>query len=318
MTRSGPLLVHVGLFGVVSIMFLIGGQATLGSWGTLPVRPVSLLLLAAIGVHAASSLLPWGSVLARGVAWGILVACTLLFEPLLRVPVVAPIVALSVIDLVLHRRGLGLEGFQAGARGQVIAGVSTVAMLVLFALLMVLSRDGFVLARLGGTVLVAWLVVAVLALAPGVRSPGAFLGAAGVVSVVFLFLAAPVLPYGPLLAYLVLVGSMAVAVLVGVSARVEGSFDEEHRVHEQTVNVLRDPSLSSLSARVGRFLASGRGEEALSARLEEALGREEGGRLLARAVRAQAREGEVDRSHREEALVRLLRGRGDAFQDGDA
>lgn len=317
MTRTSPMFVHVGLLGVVFIVLLIGGQATLGSWGMVPVRSLSLFLLAAIVTHGASNLLPRGQTAARAGAWGILVASTLFFEPLLRAPVVVPILVLGTVDVAVHRRGLDVGEVPAGARGQAIAGVTTVVMLVLIAVLMVISRDGLVLARLGGAVVVAWLLVSVIALRPGLRSPLVLLGASGLVSVAFLFLAAPVLPYGPVLAYLVLVGSMALAVFASVSVGVQAAWGAGHVRHEQTVEVLPDPALSSLSARVERFVASGRGGEALSVRVEEALGVQEGGRLLGRAVRAQAGDQDPSVEHREEALVRLLRGRGDAFGDGE-
>lgn len=317
MTRTSPMFVHVGLLGVVLIVLLIGGEATLGSWGMVPVRPLSLFLLAAIMTHGASNLLPRGQTAARAGAWGILAASTLVFEPLLRAPVVAPILVLGAVDIVVHRRGLDAGEGPAGARGQAIAGVTTVLMLVLVAVLTVISRDGLVLVRLAGTVFVAWFIVSAIALRPGLQSPVVLLGASGLVSVAFLFLAAPVLPYGPVLAYLVLVSSMALAVIASVSLGVQAAWGAGHVRHEQTVEVLPDPALSSLSARMERFVASGRGEEALSVRVEEALGVKEGGGLLGRAVRAQAGDQDPSVETREEALVRLVRGRGDAFGDGE-
>lgn len=318
MTRTNPPFVHVGLLGIVLILFLIGGQATLGSWGLVPVRPLAVFLLAAIVLHAASSYLPRGQLAARGSAWAVLASSTLFFAPLLRAPVVVPILALGALDAFIFRRGLALDEVPAGAKGRAIAGVATVAMLVLVGLLMVASRDALVLARLSGTVLAAWSIVAGLALRPAHRTPLTLLGGAGALSVVFFFLARPVLPYGPVLAYLVLVASMALAVLASLPARTHRALGQDHTLHEQTVTVLHDPALPSLAARVERFLVSGRGQETLSVRLEEALGEDEEGTLLERAVQARSATGESSMEQRAEALARLLQARRDTTRDGEA
>lgn len=305
-TREAPL-VHLGLLGGVALLMLIGGEATFGSWGTVGVRRLGLYALAAILVHGASRYAPTGRLAIRGAAWLILLGSTLDLTPLLRVEVLVPVAATGAVDLALARTEAQVDlDVPPGTGAKVVAGVTTLAAIVLVGVLIPLAQDALVLSRLSAVVLTGWALVSVLALRPALRTPMTLLGAAGALSVSFLLLAAPVLPFGPLLAYWVAILSVTAAVLTATFTRSDEPIDPALVRHEQTVRPLPDPVLAPLTERIRSFVESGRGARALSRRVEAALDRDEDGTLLPAMCEARARGTKPSRTDRRAALAELL------------
>lgn len=305
MRDDAPPVAHLGLAAVAGVLFLLGGQARLGDWGQVALRPLAGYVIAAVSLHAASHYVPQGA-WARGAAWTVLLASTLHLSPLLRAEVLVPVAAAGVIDLLLHRRADEASwGAPATRKGKTVAGAATVATLILLAWLMLVARDALVLTRLGLVVGTAWALVATIALRPSLGTPKLLLGAAGTFSVVFFFLAAPVLPYGPLLAYVALVASVSLAILVATFKSTGPALAKHLARHEQTVRTLRDPHVAPLATRLERYLETGHGASTVSHRVEALLGRDEGGSLVPRLVEAHAT-GEATREDRITVLSSLL------------
>lgn len=297
---------HLGLGSLAVLLLLIGGTATFGSWGTLEVRVAMLYVLAALGLHAASRQSRRAGLPLRLGAWASLLALTVHQQVLLRAEVVVPLLALAALDITLHRAELTNEVLTASRLSKAIAAVATVVMVLALVALVLLAADGLVLARLGATVLVGWALLVVLALRPHLRTPLHLLGASGVLSVTFLLLAAPVMPFGPLLAYWVLIASMAVAVLTSTVSGTDHGLDPAKRRHAQRVHPMPDPVIAPLREDVRVFLTSGEGASQLSRRLEQALGRDENGRLLPALSEARAKGTVPSRADRARALAELL------------
>lgn len=306
MKETSPPLIHIGLGGLVALVFIIGGEAMFGNWGRVPVRPLALYALASILLHAFSRFIPHG-IIPRGAAWLVLLLAPLHLTPLLRVDVMAPIAAVGVIDLLLFqaRSDIDVE-LEASTKAKAVAGLWTIVSLCLLAVLVLVSRDAFVLLRLGTVVLVAWALVTILALQPHHRTPSLLLGSAGALSVTFYFLASPLLPFGPLFAYALLVTTVSLAIIASTMRRTRAPLEERYVRHEQTVRPLPDPVTAPLATRIERFLETGHGDAMLSRRLERLLGRPEDGSLLSSAVRSQQSGSEATRRDREAALASVL------------
>lgn len=305
MSQQAPV-VHLGLASVAVAMLVVGGRYQLGSWGPIALRPTALWLASATLVHGVARTLPRGQRAVRGLAWGIAVAATVHQTALLRAQVVLPLILAGAVDVLLVAEGAAEERLDPDAAGKAVAGVATLAALIGIAVLLPLARETSVGLRLSGTILVAWAVLTGLGLAPHHRTPTRYLAGAGLVSVAFLLLAAPVLPFGPLLAYWTTILTVAVAVLAATYAGTRAEIEPERTRHEQRVRPIPDPVLAALADRVDRFVDTGSGGPELSRRVEAALDRDDGGRLLGQAVQARASEGANDRQARSSALRDLL------------
>lgn len=304
MTRDAPI-VHLGLAALAASLLIVGGQAELGSWGSVALAPLAGWILAATLVHGVAVHLPRGGTVGRGLAWGVAAASTLHLTTLLRVEVLAPLLLAAAVDLALASRGTEAPGGpDPDPGGKAVAGTATLAALVLAAVIVPLAQSPSIALRLTATVAVGWACLTGLAVYPHLRSPAAYLGAAAATSLAFLLLAAPLLPFGPLLAYWVLVGSVGLAVVAAAYERVDPTIAPERVRHEQTVDPIPDPVLAPLADAVERFVATGRGAPELSDRVARATEQGEGDRLAAR-TRALA-DGEPTADDRARALAELL------------
>jgi hypothetical protein len=297
-------VVHLGLGAVAVAMALVGGRTRLGSWGSVPLVRAAAWLAAATTLHGIGQRLPRGGLVVRGLAWGLALGATFDLEALLRPQVVGPLALLAAADLVLAARSADAEGPSPDAVGRLVAGGATVAALGLLAVVLSLARSATIGLRLAATVTVGWAVVTALGLYPARRSTGTLLGGAGLVGVAFLVLAAPVLPFGPLLAWVVMVGSVALAVVAASFEAASPSLAPGRSRHRQTVVPVPDPELAPLADDVQRYLETG-GAEELSRRVEAALEVDEGGALLEQSARELAG-GPPDPEHRRRALAQLL------------
>ncbi len=302
-----PPLVHLALLGGVFLMLTIGGTVTFGSWGTFPVRTSAYYLASAIVLHAISRYVPRAGLAVRAMAWGVLVAMTLHVQSLLRPEVLLPLAAVATVDLVVHRTELTSDTqMPAGTAAKVIAGITSLAAIGLVTALVILARDAQVLTRLGAVVLIGWALTTVLALRPATRTPVTLLAGAGAFSISFLLLAGPVLPFGPLIAYWVAVLAVTAAVLASTFSHSQEAFDPDRQRHNQRVRPLPDPVLAPLAEHVRTFLKTGSGARELSTRVEAALDRDEGGRLISAMCEAQAKGTRPGRADRTRALAELL------------
>lgn len=305
MSQRAPI-VHLGLASIAVAMLVVGGRYQLGSWGAIGLRATAVWLATATIVHGLARTLPRGNRVVRGLAWGLAIASTLHQTALLRPQVVLPLALAGTIDVLLVAEGTAEERLDPDTAGKAVAGVATLAALVGVAILLPLSADASVGMRLSATILVAWASVTALALAPHLRTPARYLAAAGATSVAFLLLAAPVLPFGPLLGYWVTVLTVAVAVLAATYGGTREEIDPERARHEQHVHPIPDPVLAGLADRVDRFVETGNGGPELSRRIEAALDRDDDGRLLGQAVQTRADGATPDRRARTNALRDLL------------
>lgn len=305
-TQSPPL-VHLGLLSGITLLFAIGGQITFGDWGSVPVRRVALYALVATLLHASSSYLGRGKLAVRGATWLVVLAAPLDLAPLLRPEVLVTVAAVAAVDLAIARQEVSVDlDVDPGTGGKIVAALASLAAIVLVGVLLPLAQDALVLTRLATVILVGWALVGVLAMRPALRTPLTLLGAAGALSLAFLLLAAPVLPFGPLLAYWTAILSVSAAVLTASFTRSDDPVAPEHRRHEQTVRPLPDPVLAPLAERIRRFIETGQGGQALSIRIEAALDRDEDGRLLPALCEARATGERPTRLDRRAALARLL------------
>lgn len=304
--RTPPPFVHVVLAGAALLALLIGGTATFGAWGSIGVRRAALYALAAIAMHGASRYAGEASVHLRVGAYVVLAALTVDERVLFRVEVLAPLAALAVADLVIHRADLSRPRIQAGTAAKLIAGLATLGLVGLLTTLVLLASERLVLVRLGATVLIAWVLVTLFALRPATRRPEALLVGAGAFSIGFVLLAAPVLPFGPLLAWWAIITAGALAVLTGTVTHSGPGLAPETRRHAQRVASMPDPLLAPLAEDVRRFIETGDGGRALSQRIEHALGRSENGNLLPALSGAQSKGARPSRGDRTRALAELL------------
>lgn len=300
-------LVHLGLTAAALVLLLIGGEITFSDWGTVPARWLALYGLAATSLHAASRSVQRYSLTLRGMAWSLALGSTLHLDPLFQLEVLLPIAAIGFVDLALHRtQALADTELPPGTGGKAIAGAASLTALILLAILIPLAQTLLILFRLGVVILTGWGLITALALQPSTRTPTTLLGAAGALSITFLLLAAPILPYGPMLAYWVLVLSVTLAVTTATFTEAGDPIAPEHLVHEQTVRPLPDPVLAPLAERIRRFIESGHGAQPLSQRLEDALNRDAGGTLLSAMSQARAHGTHPSRRDRRAALAELL------------
>ena len=304
--RAGLPFVHTGLGAMALLLLLIGGTATFGSWGTLDVRLFAVYVLAAIVLHGASRHVRKAGITLRTLSWIVLAAMAVHTGVLLRVEVLVPLAALAALDLAIHGSDLSRGFLTASRLSKVLAGVATLLMAAGVAGLVLFAADGLILARLATTLVVAWALFSLLAMNRDLRTPRLLLGAAGVFSVTFLLLAAPALPYGPLLAYWALLLSVGLAVLTGAISLTRPGLDPGKVRHAQRVHPIPDPVLAPLRREVSAFVANGVGTRRLSARIETALGRDEGGRLLGALAEAQGRGTVPSRADRIRALAEVL------------
>lgn len=300
-----PPLIHLALAGLTMVVLLIGGTVQFSTWGSVQVRLVATYALAAILLHGASGYLGPGLWL-RGIAWLVLAGGAVHSGVLFRPEVLGPLSAVAALDLVLHRSQVTAEIVEIGNLARVIAGVTTLAAVVLVGVLILLASDPLVLARLGATVLVAWGVVVTFSMRPDARDIPTLLAGAGAFSVTFLLLTAPVLPFGPLLAYWAIIGSVALAVVTGAFTTTQDVLDDDVHVHRQAIRSLPDPVIHGTREQVRQYLSTGTGGRQLSQRIETALGRQEDGRLLPALAEAQARGSRPSRKDRAAALAELL------------
>lgn len=300
-------LVHLTLSAGIGVAFVVGGQVTVEAWGTVPVRPLAVYVALATLVHAASRWTSEHGLAVRGAAWLVLASMPLHLTTLLRPEVLAPIVALALVDLARHRAEGDVEDHvPVGTAGKAVAGLATLGLLGILAVLVPLAKSTGILVRVGVVVALAWGLVTMFALRPATRSPPALLAGAGAFALTFGLLAGPVVPLGPLATYWVTLVAVTAAVLAATFSASDRPLRAEHRVHEQTVRSLPDPAIASLADRVRDVVAGSEDETSFSRRLEAALGRQEEGRLLAEATRREQADGVPEPVARQRALARLL------------
>jgi hypothetical protein len=155
-------------------------------------------------------------------------------------------------------------------------------------------------------VVVAASLACAAALHKPLRRPERLLPALGAYYLFFAFVAAPVLPFGPAIAWWLL----CLLLLVGgaVAARAASGHDVPLGLgrHKHEVHALPDAAAATLAARLEAFLATGTGAEGLSTRLERAAGQEPTGQSLSKLATLHARGEAPERAHRERALRTLL------------
>lgn len=299
-------IAHLVVLAALAVAFLIGGRVTFRPWGTVAVRPLVGYATLATLVHASSRWITEHALAVRGLAWLIVASMPLHLTTLLRPEVLGPVVALAIVDLARHRAGLQVDGeVPAGTAGKAVAGLSTLAFLAILAVLVPLAKTTGILIRLGLVTATGWALVSLFALRPGTRTPGSLLAGSAAFALTFALLAGPVLPFGPLLTYWATILAVAAAVVTATVSAADEPVREEHRVHEQTVRSLPDPALAPLAERVGEVVAGG-DAEAFSRRVEAALDRDEGGRLVAAEARRFEDRGLPEPVARRRALASLL------------
>lgn len=298
---------HLAVLAALAVAFLIGGRVTFEAWGTVAVRPLAAYASLATLVHAASRWTDEHTLAVRGAAWLVLASMPLHLTTLLRPEVLVPIVALGVTDLAQHHAELDVpDAVPAGAAGKGLAAMATLALLAILVVLVPLAASTGVLVRLGLVTAIAWALVSLFALRPATRTSGALLAGAGAFAITFALLAGPVVPLGPLTTYWVTIAAVTAAVLTATVAGSDDALREEHRVHEQTVRSLPDPTLASLADRVREVVTGAGDTAAFSRRVEAALDRDAEGRLLDAKARELADAGVPAPVARQRALADLL------------
>lgn len=298
---------HLAVLAGLAVAFLIGGRITFEAWGTVAVRPLVAYATLATVVHAASRWTDEHALAVRSVAWLVLASMPLHLTTLLRPEVMVPLVALGVTDLVQHRAELDMpDRVPAGAGGKAVAAMATLALLAILVVLVPLATTPGVLVRLGLVAAIGWGLVTLYALRPATRTPGVLLAGAGTFALTFALLAGPVVPLGPLATYWATIAAVTAAVLTATVAGSDDALREEHRIHEQTVRSLPDPTLVPLADRVREVVVGSADTTAFSRRLEAALDREAGGRLLDARARELVDAGVPEPIARQRALADLL------------
>ncbi len=303
-TAQDPPLIHLALAGITLLVLLIGGSVQFSTWGSVQVRLVATYALAAVVLHGASRYA--GGLWLRGLAWATLAGGAVHSGVLLRPEVLAPLAAVAALDLAIHRSQVTAKVVEVGNLARIVAGLTTLAAIILVGVLVLLASDPLILTRLTTTVLVAWGIVVIFAMRPDVRDIPTLLAGAGAFSITFLLLTAPVLPFGPLLAYWAIIGSVALAIVTGTFTTTEDVLADDVRVHHQAVRALPDPVIHRTREQVRQYLSTGADARELSRRLEAALGRDEDGRLLPAMAEARARGSRPSRTDRQAALAELL------------
>lgn len=304
-TTRAPIA-HLAVLAVAAIAAIVGGSVAFGDWGAVPVHALAAYAGLAASIHAASR---WTehTLLVRGLAWLVLAAMPLQLTELLRLEVLGPIVALGVVDLARHEAGLSVDArAPATSAGKAVAGLATLALLAIVAVLATSAKTTGILVRLGVVGAVGWALVSGFALRPATRTPRALLLGAGAFASTFGLLAGPVVPLGPLASYWVTILAVTAAILTATIAGSDEPVREEHQVHQQTVRSLPDPAVASLADRVGEVVRTGTDTEAFSRRIEAALDRDEGGRLLGERVAELRERGLPEPVARQRALAALL------------
>jgi hypothetical protein len=301
-----PPIAHLVLLALMTLAFVVGGRVAFASWGQAPVRPLIGYLALAVIVHAASRFVPRHSLAVRSVAWLTVAIAPLHLTTLLRPEVLLPVIAFGLVDLAQHRAGRTMEAeVPAGSLAKGIAGLATVGLVVILAVLVTLAKSTAILGRLGLVAAAGWGLVTVFALRPATRTRWTLLGGAGTLALTFALLAAPVLPFGPLLTYWTAIAAVLVAVATATVTETDPEIREGHRVHEQTVHELPDPVAAPLAERVHQVLTGG-DARSLSHRVEQALDRPADGQLLERRIRQLQEEGLPAHRARRVALADIL------------
>jgi hypothetical protein len=138
------------------------------------------------------------------------------------------------------------------------------------------------------------------------RAPERLLPALGVYYLFFGLVAAPILPFGPAIAWWVLCASVLLGAMVAARHVSGDEVPEGQRRHQQVVGRLEDHALAATSLDVEAFLATGAGAEILEARIGAARERALPPDALMALARDAARGQPIQRAHRERALRQLL------------
>ncbi|HEV8361584.1 MAG TPA: hypothetical protein VGR28_14140 [Candidatus Thermoplasmatota archaeon] len=262
------LLLFLGLWAMV-----VGGTVTVGSWGDFDVRLAMVYLIPAIALHAWGSYLGRGGVVAKAAAWLLVGWMCVASGVLLRAVVLLAVGLVAALDLALalksapraerQRAPLKLRAAAAGIAVAALAGVALLAQFANFEPAVRLS--------------VAVIVLAALAIAATLRSalraPQKLLPALGVYYVFFAFVAAPVLPFGPLVAWWALILLLLAGALVA-ARHVLGAEAPWHLApHEQGVVALPDPAVAATANDVDLYLQHGDHADALAERVAHATGK---------------------------------------------
>jgi hypothetical protein len=264
-------LVHIVLLVPVALGLVVGDTLTLGSWGALDVRLAALYLLPALLLHA------WASAARRGLAprlgaWAIVAAMCVHTGVLLQPPVLAAVALGALLDAALHRAEAAAPRRERASPGARMAAglIGLLAVLALALLARFATPDAAL--RLGLAALLAAALAVAAVLSPGLRAPARLLPALGLYYLAFALGAAPVLPFGPALAWWLLCGSLCAGAALAARHVRGPDLPPAARRHEHVVQALPDPLLAADVAAVQRYLASGDGAQPLAERVARASG----------------------------------------------
>jgi hypothetical protein len=286
-------------------VFFVGGTLTIGSWGDFDVRLAMVYLLPAIALHAWGCYLGRGGLAAKGAAWVLVGAMCFSSGVLFRVTVLAMVAFLAALDLALHARTApASQRPRAPLRARLAAAVILLAALGGVALLWQFTTFEASV-RLGAAVALAAALGVAAALRPALRAPQLLLPALGGFYLFFVLVAAPIIPFGPLVAWWLLCGALLLAAIVALRHVSGPEAPWGLTKHEHAVAALPDIALQATARDVERWLARGDGEEALAQRIEAATGKPVRGSSLREALAGMGVEA-PQRADREQALRRIL------------
>jgi hypothetical protein len=296
-------VVQLVLLALMVWVFAIGGTVTFGTWGEVDTRILSGYLIPALALHAWSGLPSAPRLWPRVLAWALVFVMLAHSQVLLQPVLIGALGLLAALDLGLHAaRVPKRERLPLGAR--VTLGIT--ALLCLAALWFLWTYATFeALTRLGAAVVLAAALVVAGTLYPSMRMPTRLLPALGAYYLFVVLVAAPILPFGPAIAWWLLCGMVLVGAVVSARHVSGEELPERHRRHEHAIAQLPDPLLAHDADLVERFLATGAGSKDLSLRVERATGREAHGKALAALVKETGGP-RAGREHRAYALRRLL------------
>lgn len=298
--KYGVPIVQFTFLALMVWVFLVGGTITFGTWGDVDARLMAGYLIPALALHAWSGWRPrlWPRVAAWALVFVMLVHTGTLVQPL----VLATLGLLAALDLGLHASKVPRSRVSVAARAAA-AGTGLIAFGLLVFLYQFATFDAMM--RLGATTILGAALVIACALVPAMRAPQRLLPALGVYYLAFVLMAAPVLPFGPAIAWWFLCASVFLGAIVAARHVSGTELPEGQRKHEHVVSHLPDPFVAADANMVEEFLATGAHTQALSERIEAARGLEPTGKALREAVREVGGK-RPGREHRTHALRHLL------------
>lgn len=295
-------MVQIVLLALCIAMLAIGGSVTFGTWGDLDLQLAMAYVVPALLLHAFSASARRPRLWPRVFAWILIFAMCVHTVVLLQPPVIATLALLALLDCGLH--STRVPKGQASLAARIVAASTVLVTLGLLAFLYQFATfDAMV--RLGATTVLGAALVIACALYPAMRAPQRLLPALGVYYLAFVLMAAPVLPFGPAIAWWFLCASVFLGAIVAARHVSGTELPEGQRRHEHVIHAMPDPFLAADSQAVERWLAHGEEAAPLSRRIEAARGRQPTGTTLS-SLADEIAEGRPRREHREYALRNLL------------